>query len=153
MQVETAVHSLTADTHSPMSNTTSLRDKDYAVLECIRDGDNDIQQIKAATTLTKREVNYAFEKLEDQDFIEISRPDGQVERIIDGQKRVFDAPKEGTLTEKAVQYLQSTEKRTRYEDLSREELVERVHDLEDRVDRLENGFESFRQQVLQKLAE
>ena len=136
-----------------MSNTEKpLRDKDRAVLECIRDGDNDVQQIKAATTLSKREVNYSFQKLEDQGFIEVSRADGQVERVIDGQKRVFDAPKEATLTDYAVQYLQSVDRDSnRYQDLSRDELVARIHDLEDRVDQLESGFESFRQQVLQKL--
>lgn len=136
-----------------MSNTEKpLRDKDRAVLECIRDGDNDVQQIKAATTLSKREINYAFEKLEELDFIEVTRPDGQVERIIDGQKRVFDAPKEATLTDDAVQYLQATNQDSnRYHDLSRDELVAKIHDLEDRVDRLESGFESFRQQVLQKV--
>jgi len=136
-----------------MSNTEEpLRDKDRAVLTCIRDGDNDVQQIKATTTLSKREINYAFEKLEDLDFIEVSRPDGQVERIIDGQKRVFDAPKEATLTDDAVQYLQATDRNgDRYHDLSRDELVAKIHDLEDRIDRLENGFESFRHQVLQKI--
>lgn len=136
-----------------MSNTEKpLRDKDRAVLACIRDGDSDVQQIKAATTLSKREVNYSFQKLEDLDFIEVSRPDGQVERIIDGQKRVFDAPKEATLTEDAVQYLQSVDRDSnRYQDLSRDELVNKIHDLEDRIDRLENGFESFRKQVLDKL--
>jgi len=135
-----------------MSSTESLRDKDHAVLTCIRDGQNDVQQIKAATTLSKREVNYAFEKLDDMNFIEVSRPDGQVERVIDGQKRVFDAPKKATLTDHAVQYLHTAEQdTTRYDDFSRDELVERIHDLEDRIDRLENGFESFRQQVLHKL--
>ncbi|MFC5133499.1 MULTISPECIES: hypothetical protein [Haloferacaceae] len=136
-----------------MSNTEEpLREKDRAVLACIRDGDNDVQQIKAATTLSKREVNYSFEKLEDLDFIEVSRPDGQVERIIDGQKRVFDTPKEATLTEQAIQYLQAANQDSnRYQNLSRDELVDKIHDLEARIDRLENGFESFRQQVLQKL--
>jgi Fic family protein len=136
-----------------MSNTEKpLRDKDRAVLTCIRDGDNDVQQIKATTTLSKREINYSFEKLEEMRFIDVSRPDGQVERIIDGQKRVFDAPKEATLTEDAIQYLQSTANDgDRYQDLTRDELVRTVRDLEARIDRLESGFESFRQQVLQKL--
>lgn len=133
---------------------SQLRDEDHAVLCCIRDGDDDVQKIKAATTLTKRQVNYAFDKLEDLDLIEVSRPDGQVERVIDGQKRVFDAPKQATLTEQAVNYLQSTETATtQYEDLSREELVETVHDLETRIDQLEDAFESFRKQVLDKLDE
>jgi hypothetical protein len=136
-----------------MSNTDKpLRDKDRAVLECIRDGDNDVQQIKAATTLSKREINYAFEKLEDLGFIKVTRSDGQVERVIDGQKRVFDAPKAATLTDDAFQYLQATDQDSnRYQDLSRDELVDKIHDLEDRVDRLESGFESFRKQVLDKL--
>ncbi len=102
--------------------------------------------------MSKREINCAFEKLEELDFIDVTRPGGRVERIIDGQKRVFDAPKEATLTDDAVQYLQATNQDSnRYHNLSRDELVAKVHDLEDRVDRLESGFESFRQQVLQKV--
>lgn len=129
----------------------NVRDKDHTVLTCIQNGEDDVQRIKAATTLTQRDVNYAFEKLEDLGLIDVHRPDGQVERIIDGQKRVFDAPKEATLTQTGIQYLHTQNHRTRYEDLSKEELIERIHDLEDRIAQLEDGFEAFRQQVLHRL--
>lgn len=129
-----------------------IREKDQTVLTCIQNGEDDVQQIKAATTLTKRDVNYALEKLEDLGLIDVHRPDGQVERIIDGQKRVFDAPKEATLTNTGIHYLHTTNQdRGQYEDLTREELIEKIHNLEDRVAQLENGFEAFRQQVLQRL--
>lgn len=131
-----------------------LRDVDHEVLCCIRDGEDDVQKIKAATTLSKRQVNYAFEKLEDLGLIEVSRPEGQVERVIDGQKRVFDAPKEAELTETGVKVLRFTDDEpSRYQDLSREELVETIHDLENRIDTLEDSFEAFRKQVLRKLNE
>lgn len=130
----------------------NVREKDHTVLTCIQNGEDDVQKIKAATTLTKRDVNYAFEKLEDLELIDIHRPDGRVERIIDGQKRVFDAPKEATLTKTGIQYLHTmNQDRGKYEDLSRDELIEKIHNLEYRVDQLENGFEAFRQQVLQRL--
>jgi hypothetical protein len=129
-----------------------IRDKDHTVLTCIQEGEDDVQKVKAATTLEKHEVNYAFEKLEDLGLIDVHRPDGQVERIIDGQKRVFDAPKEATLTQTGLQYLHTpNQDSTRYEDLSKEELIEKIYDLENRVTQLENGFEAFRQQVLERL--
>jgi DNA-binding transcriptional ArsR family regulator len=130
----------------------NVRDKDHTVLTCIQKGEDDVQKVKAATRLEKREVNYAFEKLEDLGLIDVHRPDGRIERVIDGQKRVFDAPKEATLTETAIKYLHTSNRQVeQYEDLSKEELIKKSHDLENRVTQLENGFEAFRQQVLQRL--
>jgi len=127
-----------------------IRAKDHTVLACIRDGVDDVQQIKAATTLSKNEVNYSFSKLEDHGYIEITRPEGTVERVIDGQKRVFDAPKEASLTQQAAAYFEWTDRTEAidtYREMSRAELVERVYDLEQQVDELQQAFETFRGQV------
>ncbi|SDQ40752.1 type IV secretory system conjugative DNA transfer family protein [Natronobacterium texcoconense] len=76
-----------------------LREKDRRVLECIREGKDDVQKITEATCLENHEVNYCFRKLKDLDLVEIEKPEGKVERVIDGQKRVFQAPKKASLTE------------------------------------------------------
>ncbi|WP_436935739.1 hypothetical protein [Halovenus marina] len=83
----------------------------------------------------------------------MSKPEGTVERVIDGQKRVFQHPKQADLTEKGEQYLKSIEQEEldQYEDLSHKELVEKVHDLENQVEELEQKFEIFRNQVLDKI--
>jgi predicted transcriptional regulator len=60
------------------------RDKDHAVLHQIQIGNTDVQQITSATTLSNREVNYCFEKLEELGLIEVEKLDGMVEHIIDG---------------------------------------------------------------------
>lgn len=130
-----------------------LRDKDEAVLRNISEGRDDVQKITAATTLENHHVTYCFEKLEELDLIEVSKPDGHVERVIDGQKRVFQAPKQATLTEKGGQFLEhvSRENLNEYEKLSHGELIERVHQLENHVEKLEKNFEVFQNQVLDKI--
>lgn len=130
----------------------TLRDKDVAVLRCIQNGEQDVQQITAATTLSNSEVNYSFGKLEDHDLITVEKPDGMVDRVVNGQRQVFEAPKQASLTDRGQSYLASIEfPGEQYQDMSREELVESVHELEIRISDLEDAFEAFRQQVLQKL--
>jgi hypothetical protein len=127
-----------------------IREKDHTVLACIRGGVDDVQQIKATTTLSKNEVNYSFSKLAEHGFIDVSRPEGTVERVIDGQKRVFDAPKVAVLTRKAAAYFEWTDRTETidtYREMSRAELIERVYELEQRVDELQQAFETFRRQV------
>ena len=46
-----------------MDNFENIREKDHAVLNCIRDGQNDVQLITEATMLNNSEVNYCFRKL------------------------------------------------------------------------------------------
>jgi len=129
---------------------TELRDKDRTVLHQIHSGHNDIQQITEATTLSNREVNYCFQKLEQQDLIDIHKPDGMVERVIDGQKRVFEHPKQARLTDKATNHL-DTKPPQKYDDMTHEELIERVHELEEEVDSLRRSLETFREQVQERL--
>jgi len=131
----------------------ALRDKDRVVLNCIANGDDDVQKITAATTLENHHVTYAFKKLEDYGLIKVSKPDRMVERIINGQKRVFQHPKQAELTEKGRQYLKEAEQEgiDEYQNLSHRELVEQVHELEERIGRLEKKFETFHRQVSQRL--
>ena len=130
-----------------------LREKDHAVLNCIQDGRNDVQLITAATTLNNSEVNYCFRKLSDMELIEIRKQDGMVERVIDGTRQVFEAPKQAALTEKAQNFLEKSNKGRgdRYKALSHKQLVERVHNLENEVEALNQRMETFRRQVSEQL--
>lgn len=130
-----------------------IRDKDHTVLQHIQEGEEDVQKITAATTLENHHVNYAFEKLEEDGLLDVSKPDGTVERIIDGQKRVFQHPKQADLTGKGEEYLEHAEREDldEYENLSHGELVEKIHRLEDKIDQLESSLEAFRRQVRERL--
>jgi len=130
-----------------------IRDKDHVVLQHIEEGREDVQKITAETTLENHHVSYCFEKLEELGLITVEKPDRMVERVIDGQKRVFQHPKEAELTEKGEQYLEQNNQETpeAYEDLSHNELVKKVRRLESEVSQLEQQFEIFRNQIRQKL--
>lgn len=139
---------MTADEHP------ELREKDRTVLTCIADGKDDVQQITAATTLENHEVNYCFTKLADLGLLEVDKPGGYVERYVDGQKRVFRAPKEATLTEAGREHmtrLEDTVESSAYRDLDRAELVETVHALERDLAELRREFQLFKRQVQRKL--
>jgi predicted transcriptional regulator len=129
-----------------------LRQKEQIILQQIQNGNNDVQKITSATTLENHHVTYAFQKLEQLNLLQISKPEGTVERVIEGQKRVFQHPKQAELTDKGEQYLEQeeTQELEEYENLSHRELVEKTHALENRVEELEKKFEVFRDQV-QKL--
>jgi DNA-binding MarR family transcriptional regulator len=129
-----------------------LRDKEHLILQQVDSGNDDIQKITENTTLENHHVTYAFEKLEDLGLVEVSKPEGTVERVIDGQKRVFQHPKQAELTEKGEQYLEHSEREDldEYENLSHGELVEKTYKLENQVEELENKFEIFRQQVMDR---
>jgi len=126
-----------------------LRDKEHVILQQIQSGNNDVQKITSATTLENHHVTYAFQKLEEHDLLTVSKPEGTVERMVDGQKRVFQHPKQAELTEQGEKYLEQEdlEEVEMYEDLSHSELVEKVHELEEQIEELENKFEVFRNQV------
>lgn len=133
--------------------TDQLRDKDRVVLHCIQEGHDDVQKITAETTLENHHVTYAFDKLQDLGLIHVEKPEGMVERVIDGQKRVFQAPKRAELTEKGLEALEKTgEEIEEYEDLSHNEIVEKVHELENRMKKLEKKFDTLRRQVKDKLS-
>lgn len=135
-----------------MIEDIALREEDQLILKQVQEENDDVQKITSATTLENYQVTYAFQKLEGEDLIQISRPDKMVERVINGQKRVFQHPKTAELTEKGRTLLEELDQSDldQYQDLSREELVQRVHELGQRVDDLEQSFEIFRKQV-QKL--
>lgn len=126
-----------------------LREKDKAVLRCISNGDDDVQKITSNTTLENHHVNYSFEKLEDLALITVKKTEGYVERTINGQKRVFQAPKQANLTKKGQQALEHSEPEDldEYENLSHNELVEKTYELENRIEELEKKLEVFRDQV------
>jgi hypothetical protein len=76
-----------------------------------------------------------------------------VERVVNGQRRVFQHPKTAELTDKGEQVLEHLEQDDleKYENLSHRELVEKVHQLEKQVEGLEQKFDIFRSQVLDKI--
>ena len=88
------------------SSIDELREKDRVVLNRIQNGEDDVQKLTEATSLENHEVNYCFRKLEKLDLITVEKPEGTVERVIDGQKRVFEAPKQATLTNRGKQQFQ-----------------------------------------------
>ena len=136
-----------------MTNKVSekLRDKDHAILQQIGQGQDDVQKITSNTTLENHHVSYSFEKLEQLGLIEVEKPDEMVERVVDGQKRVFQHPKQARLTDKARKHLKESKtlEVTDYSDMNLNELVEKVYELENRVDQLEQRLEMVRRQVQQ----
>jgi DNA-binding MarR family transcriptional regulator len=132
-----------------------LRDKEHLILQQVDSGNDDVQKITQETTLENHHVTYAFEKLEELGLVEVSKPEGTVERVIDGQKRVFQHPKQAELTEKGKQYLEHSEQKDldEYEDLSHGELVERVRKLETEVGELENRIKTFQEQVMRHISD
>jgi len=129
-----------------------LRDKDRAVLHHIQNGRDDIQRITEATTLENHEVNYCFTKLEKLDLIEVEKPDGMVERVVDGQKRVFEAPKKAEIIVGDVDdYLDDLDPLDEYEMLSREELSWKVGELEQEVEELSKSLIIIKKQIQDRL--
>jgi predicted transcriptional regulator len=127
-----------------------IRDKDRVVLECIQEGCDDIQQITEATTLDNAAVNYCFRKLSADDFIVVEKPDGMVDRVIDGTRQVFEAPKQASLTGKGRKYLQQSDGHddsVKYRTMTRDELIERVHELERTVEELGTQVDGIQQDV------
>jgi predicted transcriptional regulator len=135
-----------------MTDFNEIRDKDHLILTQVSSGNDDVQKITSETTLENHHVTYAFQKLEEIGYVEVSKPDGTVERVINGQKRVFQHPKQAQLTEKGEQYLKDTDREdlNKHENLTHRELVEKTHELENRVEELEQSFETFRRQVQQQ---
>lgn len=125
-------------------------EKGHTVLECLRDGRTDTRQIRKVTTLTNDDVNNAYRKLEDLGLIETRTPEGRVTEIEDGQERNFKAPTEAWLTDAGLKYFAWTNRETtKHQDMTHDELVERVNELEDSVARLESSLEIFKKQVQQ----
>lgn len=135
-----------------MTEGLQLRDIDQTILHHIQNGHNDTQKITSKTTIKTHRVRYSLEKLQQQGLITVEQPDQMVERVVDGQKRVFQHPKQAQLTEKGEDYLESADREDldEYENLSHKELVKMAHRLEKQVEELEQSFEIFRKQVQQQ---
>jgi predicted transcriptional regulator len=123
-----------------MTENPSLRSEDRLILQQIQEGNDDIQKITENTLLENHQVNYAFQKLEEHSLIHVTKPEGYTERTINGQKRVFQHPKTAEITQKARSLLEESnqEDLEQYQDLTREELIQTIHELEQRVEELEN---------------
>jgi len=136
-----------------MSDQEQLRSIDQTVLHKIQEGKTDTQKITEATTLETHQVRYSLNKLDKLELIDLEKPDGMVERIIDGQKRVFKHPTQARLTEASRQHLNTgqNETETRYENLSKDELTQKVIQLENEVDELRESLNTFKRQVRQQL--
>jgi len=133
---------------------TELRDIDKTILHHITEGRNDTQKITQETTLKTHRIRYSLKKLEKQGLITVTQPDQMVERVINGQKRVFQHPKKAEMTEKGLQKTEqlNQEDLNSYQDMSHRELVEKTRRLEKDSNELENAFETFRKQVQQKIS-
>ncbi|MFA1610066.1 hypothetical protein [Halobellus rubicundus] len=138
-----------------MSEDIALREEDRLILQQIREGNDDVQKLTESTLLENHQVNYAFEKLEEHGLIHVTKPDGYIERTINGQKRVFQHPKQAELTKKGRTLLQESDQENleQYQDLTRKELVEKTQQLEQRVNDLEISFEIFRKQVQKRITQ
>jgi len=66
-----------------------LRDVDKKVLNCIKDGKDDVQKITSAIGLPNHKVNYSLKKMEENGIVRLGEPE-RVERYTGGQKRVFE---------------------------------------------------------------
>lgn len=152
MNRDSAPHSKHNVSYRTMTDI-QLRDKERLILAQVDQGNDDVQKITEATTLENHHVSYAFQKLEQHDLIQVSKPEAMVERTINGQKRVFQHPKQAELTDNGKQCLENFEQKglDEYENLSHRELVERVHRLEKQVGELQQKFEVFRSQVIDRI--
>jgi predicted transcriptional regulator len=123
-----------------------LRDKDEIVLQAVHEGNDDIQKITETTTLENHEVNYCFSKLEDLNLITIEKPDGYTTRNINGQKRVFQTPKQAKPTDKGKQHLEKVNIREedQFKNIGQGELIELVRAQEQRIERLETAVEMLK---------
>lgn len=130
----------------------TLREKDRVVLRCISEGATDTTAIREKTTLSNRDVHYCFDKLEEGGLIETHTPDGRVTRVINGQKQNFRAPRQAQLTKRGKQHLsKSDQPETVLYDMDREEMIERIRELEGEVSDLWEALDTFRKQVRREL--
>jgi len=132
-----------------MTDDLKLRDIDKTILHHIVEGRNDTQKITSKTTLKTHRIRYSLKKLEKQGLITVKKPDRMVERVVDGQKRVFQAPINAELTEAGRQTLKESnqEDSETYENMTHRELVEKVHQLEQKTKSLEDSLKAFKRQV------
>ena len=130
-----------------------LREIDQVVLQKVAEGVDTTHKISEVTTFETHRIRYSLKKLDGLELLKLEKQDGTVERTVDGQRRVFQSPLRGELTEKGRQYIEEVEQENagRYEDLSHSELVEKVLDLESQFEELQHSFDVFRKQVQKEL--
>jgi hypothetical protein len=134
--------------------TPDLRDKDIAVLQAIHNGAEDTSEIREATTLTNREINYSINEksLEQLGLINVERPNGREQRNINGRETTTWKAKRITITDKGIQHLaNNTPEKTGYENHSKRELIQRIEELETRLERLETEYKNFRTKVMERI--
>lgn len=127
----------------------------HVVLTAIRNECEDIREIREATTLSIGQVNYRVRKLEDLGLIELGDSQGRERQEVDGQIREYDAPKPARLTQLGQQYFEYTDRKedlSQYENLTKEELVEKLHEHEQRIDRLESAIQMLKEQFQRDLS-
>jgi len=134
--------------------TPDLRNKDKAILQAVEDGARTVSEIKDRTTLSNREINYSLTEysLAEQGLVEIQKQEGREWREINGEERYIWKPKTIKPTDKAITLLADLDtENTEYEDLSKQELIQQIHELEQRQNRLENMFKNFREKVMDRI--
>lgn len=130
----------------------NIGDRERRILQLVRSGRDDFHRLREQLALSWRQVDYSLDKLEDAGLVDIRHQDGFTTREVNGQRRKFKAPRKIDLTDDGRQYVKRHEAEQEYADLSREELVAKIHRLEQRVDELETGFQSFKKQVKRQLS-
>lgn len=134
---------------------TDLREEDIAILHAVRadNGTTDVHELTHALTLTRRQINYSIRKyLEPSGLVHVEEQDGFTTCDRHQQTRRFEAPKQVWLTDKGETSLSEYDHSDQYADMSREELVQTIHDLEERMNTLETAFQSFQKQVKKHLS-
>lgn len=130
---------------------STIGDRETTILELVDNGYSDFQRLREQVALTWRQVDYSLKKLEDAGLVTTEQQDGYITREVDGQRRKFKAPRTISLTDDGTNYLEHHTSKQAYRDMEREELIEKLYSLEQRVETLETGLESFRKQVMDKL--
>lgn len=136
----------------PVEVFENVREKDDVVLQKVAEGKNDIQLVTSSTSLKRSEVDWCFRKLDDLGLVKVETPEGMVDRVVDGTRQVFQAPKTADLTDLGEEYLDSRDlDLDGYEDMSKKELIRRVQKLEKEVEDVRRSLDVFRRQVQKML--
>lgn len=130
-----------------------IREIDHIVLQHVQEGRNDVHQVTQSTHHDTKKIGYSFDKLHKHGLLNVERPDGMVEKIVNNQKRKFKAPKTAQLTDLGQRYLDQAEPvdLERYEDMTRPEIIQKLIKLEDQIDELEEKLEIYRKQLQKRL--
>jgi len=126
--------------------TDRLRPEDRVVLQCVDEGFDDTFEITTETGLESHRVRYCLKKLDRLGYVDLRKESGMVERIHDGQKRVFKAPLQASVTADGAELVASLDTGSDVErtEQSLDALVERLEDQEQRIDRLETAVRMLR---------